>query len=141
MNQHATRAGDSDRAATAARLASALGEGRIDLAEFDRRTTEAAAATTVGELVPLTADLPVPAEQVRAERRRREHREWLAEWRYWLGGAVIMNAVWGVQSIRDGELERYWPVVPLGIWAAILVAAAIWPREEKRPGDGDQHAS
>jgi hypothetical protein len=134
MNQHDTRAGDSDRAATATRLAAALGEGRIDLAEFDRRTTVAAAATTVGDLVPLTADLPVPAAQVEAERRRRDRGEWLTEWRYWLAGVVIMNAIWGVQSIRDGELERYWPVVPLGIWAAILIAAAIWPRDEERQG-------
>jgi len=131
MNRDDTRAADSDRAAIAARLAAALGEGRIDLTEFDRRTTVAAAATTVGELVPLTADLPVPAEQLAAERRRHDRGEWLAEWRYWLGGAVIMNAIWGFQGIRDGELERYWPIVPLGIWAAILIAAAIWPREEK----------
>jgi hypothetical protein len=133
MNQNDTRAGDSDRAATAERLASALGEGRIDLTEFDRRTAAAAAATTVGELVPLTADLPVPAAQVEAERRRRDLGEWLAEWRYWLGGALIMNAVWGVQSIRAGELERYWPLAPLGIWAAVLVAFAVWPREDTPP--------
>lgn len=131
MNQYHTRIGDDDRAATAARLASALGEGRIDLAEFDRRTAAAAAATTARELAPLTADLPVSAAQVAAERRQRDRGEWLAEWRYWLGGAVIMNAVWGVQSIRDGEVDRYWPIVPLGIWAAILIAAAIWPREER----------
>lgn len=131
MNQDDMRAGDNDRAKTAARLASALGEGRIDLAEFDRRTAVAATATTVAELVPLTADLPVPAEQVQAERRRRDRGEWLAEWRYWLGGAVVMTAIWGVQSVRDGELERYWPVVPIGIWAAILVAVAIWPPEER----------
>ncbi|GAA4606186.1 hypothetical protein BJY16_005698 [Actinoplanes octamycinicus] len=131
MNQNDTRAADADRAATAARLAAALGEGRIDLAEFDRRTAVAAAATTVGELASLAADLPVPVEQARAERRRRERAEWLAEWRYWLGGAVIMNAVWAVHSVRDGEPQRYWPVVPLGIWAAILVAVAIWPSEKK----------
>ncbi|AEV84544.1 hypothetical protein ACWT_3521 [Actinoplanes sp. SE50] len=129
MSHDDTRAADSDRAATIERLTAALAEGRIDLAEFDRRTVVAAGATTVGELVPLTADVPVPARQAQAEQRRRDRSEWLTEWRYWLGGALIMNAVWGTQCLRDGQLQRYWPVAPLGIWAAVLIAVAIWPRD------------
>ncbi|MEU8813855.1 DUF1707 domain-containing protein [Actinoplanes sp. NPDC048796] len=130
MDQN-SRAADTDRETTSEHLASSLGEGRIDLAEFDRRSALAARATTIGELSALTADLPVPARRREAERRRRERGEWLAEWRYWLGGAVIMNAIWAAQSIRDGDLERYWPAVPVGVWAAVLVAVAIWPREKE----------
>ncbi|GIE92546.1 hypothetical protein Ari01nite_00110 [Paractinoplanes rishiriensis] len=124
------RAADRDREAAVVRLAAALGEGRIDFAEFDRRSGAVAAAGTVGDLALLTADLPVPAEAAVAERRRRELKEWLAEWRHWLGGAVIMTGIWAVQSIRDGALADYWPAVPLGIWAAVLIAVAIWPSED-----------
>jgi hypothetical protein len=45
------------------------------------------------------------------------------------GWAVIMTAIWGVQAIRSGA-DFFWPVVPLGIWAAILVAVAIWPHHD-----------
>jgi hypothetical protein len=127
MPEPTIRVGDDQRETAIARLGAALGEGRLAMAEFEQRAAAAAQARTGAELAALTADLPEAA----AERKRRDAAEWLAEWRYWLGGAVIMNAIWGVQGIRDGELERYWPIVPLGIWAAILIAAAVWPREEK----------
>lgn len=60
-----------------------------------------------------------------------ELREWLDEWRWWLGGAVILSAVWAIQVLRTGT-RFYWPIGPLGVWAAVLVAVAIWPRREKR---------
>ncbi|MFJ3948688.1 hypothetical protein ACIPXV_01245 [Streptomyces libani] len=70
-----------------------------------------------------------PAERISdRERDRRDLRAWIEEWRYWLGGAVIMSAVWGVHCFRKGELEFYWPLLPLGVWAAVLVAIAVWPR-------------
>ncbi len=70
------------------------------------------------------------------ERDRKDLREWLAEWRYWLGGGVIMSAVWGVQCLRKDELGFYWPVTPLSIWAAVLVAIAVWPRSGGGDGEG-----
>lgn len=62
------------------------------------------------------------------ERGRKDLQEWIEEWRYWLGGAVIMSAVWGVRCSHEGELGFYWPMMPLGVWAAVLVALAVWPR-------------
>ncbi len=59
-----------------------------------------------------------------------ELREWLDEWRWWLGGAIILSAVWAVQVLRTG-MRFYWPVGPLGVWAAVLVAVAMWPRSGK----------
>jgi DUF1707 SHOCT-like domain len=52
------RASDAEREEVAARLGRAVGEGRLTLAEFSDRVGRAHAATTRGELVPLTADLP-----------------------------------------------------------------------------------
>lgn len=55
------RASDAEREDVAAQLGRAVGEGRLTLAEFSDRVGQAHAATTRGELVPLTADLPAVA--------------------------------------------------------------------------------
>jgi Domain of unknown function (DUF1707) len=52
------RASDAERQEVAAELGRAVGEGRLTLAEFSDRVGQAHAATTRGELAPLTADLP-----------------------------------------------------------------------------------
>jgi len=57
------RISDADRHKVAEILREAAGEGRIDFAELDERLESAYAAKTYADLVPLTADLPVPAEQ------------------------------------------------------------------------------
>lgn len=135
------RASDADRDACAERLATALSEGRLDLAEYERRLDEAMSAVVVGQLRALTADLPEPPPP--AQRDESEPaalgsarsalvspwKDWVDEWRWWLGGAVIMTGIWGVTSAMHGDVLPYWPLVPLGIWAAILIAAAIWPDE------------
>ena len=53
------RISDDDRHKVAEVLRQAAGEGRIDLDELDQRLEAAYAAKTYGELVPITADLPV----------------------------------------------------------------------------------
>jgi hypothetical protein len=52
------RASDADREAVLTRLARALGEGRITVAEFDERARLAHAARTHAELAVLITDLP-----------------------------------------------------------------------------------
>nr|WP_208113229.1 DUF1707 domain-containing protein [Actinorugispora endophytica] len=132
------RASDADRDAAAERLAVALAEGRLDLEEYDRRLTLAMRAVVMGDLVLLTADLPQPPppepdppELVPSEARElvpsSTWQDWIDEWRWWLGGAIIMTGIWGVTSVIGGDLLPFWPLVPLGIWAAILLAAAVWP--------------
>ncbi|WP_285759447.1 DUF1707 SHOCT-like domain-containing protein [Nocardiopsis ansamitocini] len=135
------RASDTDRDLVAERLAVALTEGRLDLTEYDRRLSLAMTAVFMGDLGPLTADLPRPAPPAPTGPTHRAlvdagHREpvlnsawknWVDEWRWWLGAAIIMGTIWGVTSVVGGELLPFWPLVPLGIWAAILVAAVVWP--------------
>lgn len=127
----ALRISDRDRDETLGVLAAALAEGRLDPHEHETRSTRALRARTADELTVLTADLPAPAP-TRSEQDRKDLSEWLAEWRYWLGGAVIMSGVWGARCAQKGELTYYWPVTPLGVWAAVLIAIAIWPRDTGR---------
>ncbi|RCV50665.1 DUF1707 SHOCT-like domain-containing protein [Marinitenerispora sediminis] len=136
------RASDRDRDAVAERLAAALSEGRLALAEYEQRLDTAMSAQTMGELEPLTADLPeqsaaAPAPEERATGGAGEvspWREWLDEWRYWLGGAIIMTGIWAVTSVVGGRPLQFWPLIPLGIWAAVLVAGLVWPDDEKKSG-------
>jgi hypothetical protein len=55
------RASDADRERVAQVLHRALGEGRLTASELDERLGTVYNAKTLGELEPVTADLPVPA--------------------------------------------------------------------------------
>lgn len=129
----AMRVSDTDRDRALGILATALTEGRLDAQEHADRAQAALRARTADDLATLTADLPTPTP-TRAERDRKDMAEWLAEWRYWLGGLVLMSAIWGVRCLQKGELTHYWPLAPLGVWAAVLVAMAIWPRRGGEDG-------
>lgn len=129
------RAGDTDRDLVAGDLRDAFSEGRLDADEYERRLDAVWKSRTYGELDRLTADLPQPLQRERAraeeerqkalaERKKREMREYLGEWQAWLGGAVIMIGIWGVTSLANGEFNNFWPAIPLGIWAVILLASA-----------------
>jgi uncharacterized protein DUF1707 len=128
MREPHTRASDADRTQAAERLASALSEGRLDLAEYEQRTQRALTATTHGDLAPLTADLPAPVvdQAVAVTEKRKEFR---AEWGYWAGGAVIMTGIWGVTSFNQGELKFFWPLAPLVIWGLVLLVEMLWHRD------------
>jgi Domain of unknown function (DUF1707)/Cell wall-active antibiotics response 4TMS YvqF len=57
------RASDAERQAIADRLNTAVGEGRLTLAEFSDRVGTAYAARTHAELEALVADLPAPSSR------------------------------------------------------------------------------
>lgn len=56
------RISDADRHKVAELLREAAGEGRIDMDELDERLEAAYVAKTYGDLVPLTADLPLGSQ-------------------------------------------------------------------------------
>lgn len=60
MPEPALRASDDDRDLVVQALQRHLVAGRLDLEEFDQRTTAALAAVRLDELAGLTADLPEP---------------------------------------------------------------------------------
>lgn len=123
------RASDAERNAVAQRLQVAVDEGRLDLSDYDERLRGIYQARTHGELERFTADLPAPAPAptpTTAEKKAvAERRELWDEWRSWLGGALIMLAIWGGTSIDSGDLLPFWPAIPLGIWAALLLAGML----------------
>ena len=57
------RISDADRHRVSELLRQAAGEGRLDIDELDERLEAAYSAKTYGDLVPLTADLPLGATQ------------------------------------------------------------------------------
>jgi hypothetical protein len=133
------RISDADRSAAAERLRLAVDEGRLDVATYDERLRSAYAASTYGELQPLTADLPAATadrQPAATERAAAERRRWLEEWRSWLGGAVVLTVVWATTSLVSGELTEFWPVIPLGIWVAVLVVNALGAGHRRRGKDG-----
>lgn len=123
------RVNDTDRSVVLDRLADAMRSGALTPTEFEDRTQLAAAAVTAADLRPLTHDLPASGPD-RSVEKAADVRSWLTEWQWWLGGAVLLSGIWAVQCAARGEVLRYWPLLPLGIWAVVLVAVAVWPRPD-----------
>ena len=127
------RASDADRNAVAHRLQVAVDEGRLTLTDYDERLQQTYAARTYGELERMTADLPAaPAGAVPAEASSAYWREQGDQWRGWAGTAVVLVTIWTITSIASGGPLFFWPMFPLGIWGAILLAQLVsgGPREE-----------
>ncbi|MEH1027612.1 DUF1707 domain-containing protein [Micromonospora profundi] len=139
------RAADADREAVAERLRAALGEGRLDLHEYDERVQNAYAARTYADLDALLVDLPpvAPAERsavVPASLPAEPPSvvvgdqpvaggvtaRWLAEvWLPYLQVIGIVVAVWGVTSMLSGELLYFWPAWVAGPWGAVLAVRTV----------------
>jgi hypothetical protein len=130
----AMRAGNADRERVVAQLNSAFAEGRLDVAELDERVAQAYAARTMGDLVPLTADLPAaggaparraadvpaPSRPAATERHGRgEANRWAP-----VGGALglfLVNVlIWAAVSVGTHNLIYFWP-----IWTAIPLVFAV----------------
>lgn len=126
------RAADADRERVAQWLRAAHAEGRLDVDEVEERLSAAYAARTFGDLEPLTADLgPPPAEPVaRPSRASRVASKHLREW---AGTAVILNAIWIITCLAAGELLFYWPMFPVGIWGAVIVAELFFGLGDDEP--------
>ncbi|WP_448628283.1 DUF1707 SHOCT-like domain-containing protein [Geodermatophilus sp. URMC 64] len=126
------RISDRDRAAAAERLRLALGEGRLDLVEYDDRLARAFAAVTYADLAPLFADLPETGEMtlptvpplptsVSAARPApsiaRLPTALKVLWTIWLAVVSINLTVWVLVGL-DGDPAYFWPM-----WLAVPGAA------------------
>jgi uncharacterized protein DUF1707 len=130
LEPNSMRAGNQDREKVVAHLNSAFAEGRLDVSELDERVAAAYQAKTLGELVPLTADLPAqyaaspvrrPAPQSPARPAPEGHET--ARWAPVAGGLAIflVNVViWAAVSAGTGDLIYFWP-----IWTAIPLVLAL----------------
>ena len=63
MPEPVVRASDDDRDAVLRALERHTAVGRLNLAEFDQRSTAALSAVTLDELAALTSDLPTLADE------------------------------------------------------------------------------
>jgi hypothetical protein len=121
MERAEMRAGDGDRETVAARLKSALDDGRLDLHEYDERLQRTYAAKTFGELDPLLADLPgtvppshsqvqtaaAPAAPGQQAAEKRGGPSWVGPY----GGVILVSVlIWAISSFASGHLLYFWPV-------------------------------
>jgi hypothetical protein len=106
------RASDVDREAVVVRLTAAVGDGTLTLAEVEERQTAAYAARFRHELLPLTADLPVPPAAEVVVRRRAPVRAFVP------AAAVLLVVLWIISPV-----PFFWPVFPLA-FIAVRVSAA-----------------
>jgi hypothetical protein len=127
-----TRASDTERERTAEQLRLAVGDGRLTLTDFDERLGAAYASVTRSELAQVTADLPSAPRPVAAAPAPSATRGWAEAWRGWLGGALIMVGIWAGTSLARGEFNGFWPAIPLGIWAAVLIASLVGGKKAPR---------
>lgn len=122
----AVRVSDTEREAVATRLRDAATDGRLTLTEADERQAQAYAAQFRHELVPLTADLPVPAAAEptgpargaltdAARRRLAVHAAIVAVL------AAFLVTRWAVDGPADGPgPDFFWPAWPL-FWLGLSV--------------------
>ncbi|WP_313408660.1 DUF1707 domain-containing protein [Aeromicrobium sp.] len=110
------RASDHDRETALEALREAYADGRLDRAEFDRRSADALAARLLGEFVPLLRDLEAPATatgSLREEALRRYRRETRDARNGVLAIGTLTTGVWGATAIADGGAYFFWPIFPI----------------------------
>ncbi len=131
------RASDREREAAVTLLGDHLAEGRLDLAEFEERSTRASAATTRGELARLTEDLPpahpsaeaepaaAPVSLSKDEYETPTHRTGAAAalrpYARWLTASLVCVTVWAVAYLVTGHPQHFWPGWVIGPWGAYML--------------------
>ncbi|MBY3555186.1 DUF1707 SHOCT-like domain-containing protein [Modestobacter lapidis] len=125
------RVSDAERAAVQERLRLAVGDGQLNLHEFDARVQSVWASRTRGELVRVTADLPEPPPP---PGRRPVFSDGDAGTAMrvltiiWACAVAINVVVWGTVSLATGDvLHPWWLYVagPPGAVLAVLYASGI----------------
>jgi len=145
------RVADRDRQAAAERLRLAMGEGRLDLAEYDDRLAKAYAAVTYADLEPLFADLPpanamvapvTPPAPVRPPAARpvpsaaRLPTPLKVLWTVWAAVVAVNLTVWLLVSLGNGEADYFWPMWLAVPGAALGAVSAGVLAARKPPADG-----
>ena len=125
------RVGDEERLAVVEQLRVHLGAGRLTLDEFEERTGQALAARTVGDLVPLTADLPAlrsgphgpPVRQRPAAARPLD--TWDVLYRVHVAVWAVLAAFFVLIWLFTGA-GYFWPIWPaLGIGLSVGIHTAV----------------
>jgi hypothetical protein len=133
MPETTLRAADTDRAAVAEVLGTALEDGRLTVEEYDERLAAAYAARTHADLAVLTTDLPpaAPAGKPVAHAAYGScggDGDLRNAWRGWITVALIVCSVYLATTIGTGDWNYPWPVWVIGPWGAVLVARTLGTR-------------
>lgn len=112
------RASDADRSNAGSMLAEAYAEGRLDADEYEQRLDQTRNSKTLGELVPILADVtPDPKARAAAASVEKQQKANEIIWgvfpRWWLGLAVMLNAIWLMTVLTSGHFIYYWPMWPM----------------------------
>ena len=142
----ALRASDRERQDVVDRLRTAVGDGRLRMDEYMERMETAYQAVTVGDLAPLTEDLPgartvadrqpdavrapKPAAMTGRPRSLAAPLAFVAGlpavlrvlWAVWLTAVLVNVVVWVLVSGPAGHLMYPWPLWVAGPFGAVLVA-------------------
>lgn len=62
---------------------------------------------------------------------------WVAEWRLWGGVSIVVVLAWGAWCLMRGSFDTFWPLGALAVWAAVLLAAPLWPSPRNRNTSDD----
>lgn len=146
------RVSDHDRQAAVERLRIAMGEGRLDLLEYDDRLAQAYRSVTYGDLDRLFVDLPAPGSPAAHERGAVAPRKAAVAavrsgvlpevrhmplalkilWTIWVGVMLINLTVWLLVSVSGGGLDYFWPMWLL-VPGAALFGVTVGIRAFRRP--------
>jgi hypothetical protein len=121
------RVSDAERAVVQERLRRAVGDGQLDLHEFDTRVQAAWAARTRGELVRVTADLPEPPPMPPPPPRRTVFSDTDGGTAMriltiiWACVVAVNLVIWGTVSLATGQFVHPWWLYVAGPPGAVLV--------------------
>ncbi len=117
MDRQNMRISDAERQEVADRLRDALGEGRLELTEFDERVQSAYQAKTYRELVPLTADLPSSPMPLAVARRNANPAEASRRAMALLSMVFVFIALGVLVSVASGgTVVPFWPLFIFAFW-------------------------
>jgi hypothetical protein len=126
------RIGHSEREAVVDHLSGALADGRLDIVEYDERVRQVYVAKTHAELAPITADLPAPPPPPPPAPPKPgliERLDLSPAVSGWLAMSVLLSALWLLGFLRGGgDTQGFWPIYPIGIYGAVILAQRIHRR-------------
>lgn len=135
------RASDADRGNAASMLADAYAEGRLDNDEYNQRLDQTMSSKSLGELVPVLADLtpvrPQPAAasppSMPQQGRPRGPQGMIGRFpRWWLGLAVMFNLIWLMTVLGTGHWIYYWPMWPMLGTAIPMIMGVVGARVNRQ---------
>ncbi|WP_280422856.1 DUF1707 SHOCT-like domain-containing protein [Nocardia carnea] len=119
------RASDAERDRIVRELGRHLGDGRLDLAEYDERVAQVYRIATREELQSVLADLPEPKPGLDPNSTAPGSRSRFPIWQRiegsaWLGVSVLVLVIWAAISLGVGAFTYFWPIWVIGPWGAVL---------------------